>query len=296
MTTKTYVVEFYVGQMGADGNAGRVSALLKRMVNGRVHKVFEQGEHVFEVRDLTSHNEGVSFSGVLAKFRSDDLPHVGEPGGNEEELPIQDNQGLIEKNHFLYFRNRELLVWQRNRNGCGITRFEKCLSEASGETTIFNPVYQPDAARRLMRGEVTPLSLEFSMARPTNPEFFPKNEWNEGVMDIMSRAGGARFHIKITSDQRSGDRDKRTLAQRMKAAGKELAGMDGIGVVRFDVDDNGVRHPIDLIADRITSRQSVEMNGRYPVKEAMFAALRKGRDEEKRALNEYFGVAGHALD
>jgi hypothetical protein len=288
--TKRYTIEFHVGQVGADGRAGRVSDLLRQIAQGQAATVFRRNELTYEVRELTSHHNGASFSGVLAKFRTDDFPHVGEPGGPEHPLDIEENEGLIEKNHFLYFRQRELLVWQRNRNGSSSSRLADCLSDVANETVVLNPVYQPEAVRRLMRGGVRPLALEFSVARPTNPELLPRNQWSNALMRVMNEAGGARFYMRITSDQRSTDRERQSLSNRIKAAARELADMEGVNVLRFRVDDGGIEHPLDLIEDRIVSRQDVEMEGRYPISHSMFSALRNAREEQQAALNEYFGL------
>lgn len=293
--TKIYTVEFHVGQVGADGNAGRVSNLLQQISQGDAHTVFHRNEMTYEIRELRSHNHNASYSGVLAKFRTEDFPHVGEPGGPEHQLNVGENEGLIEKNYFLYFRQNELLVWQRNRQGCSSSRLAECLSDVANETVVFNPVYQPQAVRRLMRAGVRPLALEFSIARPTNPELFPNNQWSNSLMRIMNEAGGARFFMRITSDQRSADQERRSLSNRLKAAARELVDMEGVKVLRFKVDDGGIEHPLDLIEDRISSRQEVEMEGRYPNPHSMYAALRNAREDHQAILNEYFGLED-ALD
>lgn len=295
MDTKLYSIDFYVGEVGRGDENTTVSQVLHDIHENNLRGVIEQGGMTYEIRDLQMSGNGSSFKGVFAKFRTDDFPHIGEPGGPEEELEVEEHQGLIEKNHFLYFRNRQLLIWQCNRNGSVVGTLAKCLSDIVNETVVFQPVFQPDAVRRLMRGEVTPLSLEFSIARPTNPEMYPTNDWSNSVLQALSQAGGSRVRVKITSDSRSNERERRSLARRVKAAARELSTMDDVKTLRLDVDDDGVKHPINLLEDRIRSHQIVEMNGRYPVVESIYRALRTALDEQRSAIDDFFGRNGNEL-
>ena len=292
---KAFGVHFFVGQVGANDEAGHLKDMLQSIIDDQLVTVSTYGSMTYEIRDLESHSNGATYTGVLAKFRTDDFPHVGEPGGEEEELNIGDNQGLIEKNHFIFHRQNQLLVWQVNGNASSEKRLGEVLSDISNETVVFNPVFQPDAVRRLMRGNVTPLSLEFTIARPTNTDLIPRNQWNEGLLSLMGQAGGARFSAKITSDSRSAEGDKRKLMPRMKSALKELSGMDGVTKAKFIVEEDGIKHPLDLLEDRVKSSQTVEMIGRYPSVRSMYSALRRAKTEQQAALDEYFGQDGNAL-
>lgn len=291
METKDYTVQFYVGQVGADGAAGQVSKLLRAIAQRKQPATYRHKGMTYEIRDLKPHGEGASsFTGVLAKFRTDDFPHIAAPGRQEREIVVGDDEGLIEKNHFLYFRKREMLVWQCNQQASTVAKLGDVLSEEANETVVFQPIFQPDAVRRLMRGEVVPRSLELSIAKPTNADFYPKNEWSRQLFSMMQLSGGARFKLVLTSDQRSRDPEQKSLAGRIKSAVRELVAKEMVTVARFQVEDDGVVHPLDLIEDRISTRQSVEMDGRYPAQGAMYAALRRARDEQQGALNDFFGT------
>ena len=120
-TTRKFTVRFYVGQVGAAGDEGFVSEALAAMTKNGC-PIVRQTDLDYEIRDLKKFGGGASFSGVFAKFRSDDLPHVGTPGGGEWELPINPSDGLLEKNYFLYFTKYQLLVYQENKNGSHVGR------------------------------------------------------------------------------------------------------------------------------------------------------------------------------
>lgn len=294
MAEKSFTIEFYTGQVGADGAAGKVSAKLREMADLDRCPVHEIGGHLYEIRDLVSHNNGASFHGVFAKFRKDDLPHAGAPGGEEREIDLDDDEGLLEKNHFLYFRAHELLVYQRNGHGSTTNRMGMYLSGLFNETVIFNPVLQSEPMRRLLRGEAQPRTLDLSFAKPTNPDAFPRDDWNANLISVLTRAGGARMSIHISAGK-SKDPQVRYLGRQIKRAITQLINNTEVTKARFVVEEDGVQHPIDLIADRLLSQQAVRMNGHYPIPDEMYRALRRARDEHRAALHEYFGDPDNAV-
>ncbi len=292
---KEFTIEFYTGQIGAAGDRGKVSDLLQTLSKKRQRPVIEFKGMNHEIRDLRSHNKGASFTGVFAKYRADDLPHAGAPGKKERELDLDEDEGLIEKNYFHYFKRNELLVYQRNGNGSTTSRLAAYLSDFVNETVAFNPVIQEHALRRLMKRGVTPKSLVLSIARPTNPDLYPDNQWNSQLFDVMNSIGGVRLFVRATTDIRSTDATRRSLHNRVKRAVAELIDMEAVTVARLNVEEDDITHPIDLLMDRIFSKQPVEMKGRYPVPESINAALRKGREEQRQALQAYFGAKGREL-
>lgn len=295
MDTKKFKVRFYTGQVGADGLQGRVSEVFAQMVRDNSCPVIKMaGGLSYEMRDLEAFGHGAAYRGVFAKFRSDDLPHVGAPGGEERNLEIAEHEGLLEKNYFLYYRKHELLVYQENANGSLVGRLSEYLSYHINLTTLFRPVLQPDATKRLLRGDVKPLSLELSFARPTNAEWYPPDQFGRELLELMNSAAGASVHIRLTGAGRGAFRQP--LTQRVKrAAANLLSGVD-MKVARLQVDEDGVQHPIDLIADRLFSQVVVDMAGRYPVPASMYSNLLEAKNEHDSALEDIFGAAGNVLD
>jgi hypothetical protein len=80
------------------------------------------------IKELTSFAGGRSFQGVFGRLRMSDLPRIGDNHGAEEDIALDEDQGLIEKNYFLFDRRRQLLTWQINRSASTTTRFAEYLS------------------------------------------------------------------------------------------------------------------------------------------------------------------------
>lgn len=295
MTTKPFTIEFFIGQVGADGRAGRISRAFRDMSNLERCPVREIGGHSYEIRDLIMNGNGASFHGVFAKFRTDDIPHAGSPGGYEREIELDDDEGLLEKNHFLYFRSHELLVYQRNGHGSTTNRLGAYFSDILNETVVFNPVLQLEPMRRLLRGDAHPRSLDLSFAKPTNPVQYPGNDWSNHLLNVLNMSGGVRMSLHISAEGRSSDPSYRYLGARIKRTVAQLMNNVDVTKAKFMVEEDGVSHPIDLIADRLLSRQDVTMNGRYPNSSEMYQALRRAKDDHRDALHEYFGDPDHAV-
>jgi hypothetical protein len=181
-------------------------------------------------------------------------------------------------------------------HGSTTNRLAEYLSTLNGDTVTFNPVLQLEPMKRLMAGNVTARSLTLSVAMPTNPNMYSQLPWNDQLMKTLSGAGGTRMRVEITSDSRSSDEDKRKLSDKLKAAVNQLVSDDVASVAKFEVEEDGLVHPIDLIADRLLSIQTVPMSGRYPDQNAMYTALSKAKTEVNSTLTEIFGTNDHALD
>jgi len=249
--------------------------------------VFLDGRFSYELRDLSA--QGGCVQGVFAKFRSDQIPHIGEAGGNEREIEIAENEGLLEKNHFLYRPLDSLLVFEQNGHGSRPARLARYITEQAGDVLTFDPVLQGDAVERLMRGEAEMRSMKVSFARPTNPDLFPEDQWSRSLMEQMAIAGGSSVVLSITSDSRSDDEEKNRLSARMKDSVRALMRSGYARTVRVKLEEDGIEHPIDLMADRITSVQSVSMAGKYPVRGSIYAALSSAFEEQRDAI---YGVIG----
>ncbi|MGG2007740.1 DUF6731 family protein [Pseudomonas aeruginosa] len=116
---------------------------------------------------------------------------------------LADDEGLVDKNHFVYFQDNELLVMQANRHAGTAVALGKYLTDLNGQHAVsFNPVIQPDATRRLMRDDLTPISIEASFARPTNPDMYPDDDWSPQLLDTLAQIGGGNVKLSISRDKK----------------------------------------------------------------------------------------------
>lgn len=238
---------------------------------------------VYFIRDLKKNDKRNIIRGVFAKIRRENLPHIGEESGNERIIDVVGNEGLIEKNHFLLYKRFGILVYQKNRDGSSITRMGRYLSQIEEEKISFDAILQPDAMRRFLKGDVELRAIDLSVAKPKSGDWYPSNEWNQDIMDLLSRSDGAKIRVTVRAERKSKHR-MTYLRRSLKSAVKELIRHADVKRASISVVEDEIEHPIDLIGDRLISSVSVEMVGRYPNSSSMYQELA----EAKRSNNAIF--------
>lgn len=293
---RKYAIDFFTGQLGPANHGTLLSAYFRELCQtGCAH--VEGVSFDVEIRNLQESEPGV-FQGIYAKIRKDELPHAGKAGHPDRELDLARDEGLIEKNHFVYFEENELLVMQANRHAGTAVALGRYLTDLNGKLAVsFHPVIQPDATRRLMRQDLTPVSIETSFARPTNPEMYPKDDWSPHLLDTLAQIGGANIKLLISSDKRRAAEGVDRLLDKARRAAQAFMQMPNVRVLKINMEDEeGIIYPIDLIADRLKVRIEIMVTGRYPNEAAMYRALKGAKDDQRDNLQQIFGDPGAALN
>ncbi|RUO18919.1 DUF6731 family protein [Aliidiomarina haloalkalitolerans] len=291
---KTITFDFYSIGLAAESQFdffGFLNAIVQR---GGYGQAWEDGPYAYELRDVAVVNGIVR--GEFAKFRRNLLPHIGQPGGAERQIDLQEKEALIEKNYFSYRPADNLLTYQLNGHASREAKFAEYLSTVVGEAIVFNPLIQANAIQRLLTGQLTPTALHLTFSRPTNREMYPEDEFGCRLLDLLDEVGGANISLKITSHKTAADVERRSLEERAKSFASAFARSPIIRTAKVTAVRDGVDHPIDLIADRIRSRQNVAMGSRYPIRTAVFAAMEAAFVEQRDALYEVIGEPGNRID
>ncbi|WP_249976044.1 DUF6731 family protein [Vreelandella olivaria] len=290
---KSFNLDFFSGLHHSEDSDFCIFSILAEIGELDVTPHYRLGSFDYQLRSLLQ--SGNTIKGVLAKFRTSDLPHAGSPDGTERELGLEASEGLIEKNHFIVKKDKCVIVFQRNGHAARVGRLSEYLTCYTGETIVFNPILQKDSVERLLDDNLKPISLELSYATPTNPDLFPEDDWGKKMAMLSDMANGSRIRVSLSADRRSSDSDKHSLTKRIKDSVAALANDRRTTVARVKLTDDVYDYPIDLIADRMTTDKGVEMRGRYPVLDSMFSALQEAYSERKGDINEIFGEQGRRL-
>ncbi len=233
--------------------------------------------------------------GQFRKFRHGDLPYVGSPGEEGEELAIAEDQGLIEKNFFLVVAPHDILLWHVNGHANTPNQFTRFLSDLAGTRVVADPVVQPDAMRRLMRGGVELRKVQLRIARPTNPDWYPADDFSREILQLLAQGGGDSLYVQAGVDGRLAPTNQTELEGRWKRAIRTFVN-DGLATTaRVEVWEDGIDHPIDLIADRLLSHIEVDHDGRYAPTETMLGALQAAWVDIEPTVRDAFGEDGGAL-
>jgi hypothetical protein len=284
MSVKNVKIGFYRGYVKDSHDA--ITEVLGGLASSHDYPYIDGGDVQYQIRGLHQFHGGASFKGVFAKLRKNDIPHIGALGGSEREIGIQDDEGVIEKNYFLYFKKNQLLVYQSNFNGSTITALETYFSKRLNTATSFHPILRLDAMQSFLKNELKPTCIEFKIASPTNPAMYDSDDFSRHIISLMSETGGASLGLTINAGGRG--KNKKSLFMDIKQTLKNLVLKGDVTAAKIKLD--GIEHPVDLLADRIIAIRKVKMNGRYPVEDDMYAALLTAKDEYESALSQYFGA------
>lgn len=137
------------------------------------------------------------------------------------------------------------------------------------------------------------VKVEISVAKPKNPDLYPTNKWGKDFMAMMNDAD--RLNMKLSVNRRK--RNPGSISDLVKAALTELAGSEfNPRVVRATLEDEDGTGFVDLIADRIKSKQEVEpVQNSYP-SASYYRAIKAAKDERREDLDAVLGKLGSALD
>jgi len=286
MPLKRYNVSFFQPHVGADAPGA--------LQRGDIFSAFLAESPLL---DVESHKYRVVvdqvgrdvFRGELKRFGHDDLPHAGRPEGREDaerELEMAEDEMTIERNHFLYFRRRRVLVWQENRRASFVVQLGRYLSDVLGHTVSLNPIMTAEATRTMMLEEHAPKALEFTVARPLNPAMYDPRDESARIMDLLAGLNALSGSFRISANSQ-GIRGQLLDAARTIRLGNSLVESGRAKRVRLELE--GVDHPIDLIADRLRGRAMVEMRGRYPLAASIYSELDRIYNDSEAELNMILG-------
>jgi len=229
------------------------------------------------------------FRGEFKRFGHDDLPHAGRPDNREDaerELEMAEDEMTIERNHFLYYRRRRVLVWQENRRASQVAQLGRYLSDLLGHTVAFNPIMTAEATRAMMLEEHAPKAIEFTVARPLNAAMYDPHDESARVLDLLSGLNALSGSFRISANKQ-GVRGRLLDAARALRLGTSLVESGQARRVKLELE--GVDHPIDLVADRLRGRALVEMLGRYPVTASIYSELDRIHNDCEAELNAILG-------
>ncbi|QDH59501.1 hypothetical protein [Pandoraea pnomenusa] len=224
--------------------------------------------------------------GQFKRYGRDDLPHAGTPDGAERELELLEEEMTIERNYFLYYPARKLLVWQENRRASVVQTVGKYLTQRFGHTVTFEPFMTVEATRALMLQNHPPKLLEITVARPLNPQMYDANDDSRRIMEMLAGLGALTGSFRISANSMA-VKGRVLDAARTLALGNSLVESGQARRVKLALE--GVEHPIDLINDRLRGKANVEMNGRYPMPDSIYNELLGAKDDAEEQLRELLG-------
>lgn len=293
MPQRSYKIEFFQLSIVPNEDFSSVRELLEALEDDEYETSLEIGGSTREIWGLTFDRYPDSVCGQFRKFRNTDIPEIGSLGEDAELIELEDDEGLIEKNFFIYYEQNDLLAWHKNSHSSGINQFAKFLSETAGLKVTAAPIIQSEAIARLMNGNVELKKIEFTLPRPTNPRLYPQDDFGSTILGMLNDANADSLKISMGVDLRRADTEGK-MVNRLKRTLRNVVS-NGASTARAHVFEDGVEYPIDLIADRVFSWQTVETNANFPPNNTMYGIIDAAKAECQEELDGYFGAMEDAL-
>lgn len=270
MPKRKYQVRFSRPKVGPSPTGLADDLKAQEALHGKHLPPQDLGGECYQVRDLQK--VGKVWKGTFGKLR-EDAPHLVTSENEERELTLGDGDRLLEKCHFLYRENDNLIVWQLNRASGGMSRFETYLSLLIAKVVLVPPITNEGKIEEILSRSIYEISYSFD--RP--PSLAPGSpKWNKRQFEVMKQidAGFAKFDFRA---ERGGQ-----LSATVKAMVREALGQRGIEKIRIRLTDES--DPIELFAAPLKDKIVVEQIGRYPEAADIFTGLEQAYDRNKSVL------------
>lgn len=285
MATKVYRVRFFkvnVRSVDPDDVLTAPDLFLnigRQAINGLCPNVPSDGLG-FEIRDYVRHNRGAVCQGVFATIR-DDAPHIREAQGSERAILLGNDEGILEKNHFIYYANQSVLVYQINMRASHPTRLESYLQTMAGmgHAVTLDDMLTRDAWEKLRHGVVKQFDVTFDY--PRDPANYNPTDFSAENMRIMQAAEAARVRVVLKATHGGGiSRWARTTARELKRDPQ---------VRRLSVKLEGEDSPIDLFTEVIKDKITVPIQNGYPISNDTFQELEAAKRRAQASIDEHLG-------
>lgn len=293
MSHREYKIEFFQLNFLPNQDISSIRELFEALFEEEYDTALNIGGFTRETWGLLFDRFPNSVCGQFRKFRNTDIPEIGVIGEDAEQIELEDGEGLIERNFFVYYEENDILAWHKNGHSSSVNQFANFLSNTSGLRISASPILQPEAVNRLMQGNIELKKIEVTIPRPTNPALYPDDDFGSDMIRMMNSADADSLKITMGVDLRRADTEGK-LSNRLKNMLRNIV-RSGASTARAHVFDDGVEYPIDLIADRVFSWQSVETNAQFPPNLTMYGIIDTAKAERQEELDDYFGAMDDTL-
>lgn len=291
---RSYVFDFYsLTSDREDLFSIPPDSAFERIINGEYSSSYSSYGCTREIFGLKYRSESASYAGQIRKIRKADLPEVGAPGQDSKKIELELDEGVIEKNFFVYYKEISLLVLHRNDDGNSGSHLAQLLSASIGVAFYASPVIRPEQAEMLLNNKLTIKKFSVKIPKPTNPNLYPQDSISAKTIELLNQSGADSLDITFTVDQKI-ETSAGKLSGALQSAIGHLLTM-GATKAKIETDDHGKILPIDLIANRIYSKQHINTNSYFPPSESMYKLADKAKDDQREPINDYFGKASRIV-
>lgn len=285
MARKNIRIDFYQLVLNQENDIKSIKDGFEAIISKTIGNSSKGNDFLREIHKLEKQND--NYYGCIRKFRNDDLPRVGALGGEEIDLELEDGQGLIEQNGFIFYPQYSVLAYHYNQHANHITRFTDVLSKLFNAKIEAIPLIASDTFKRLMKTGTTLVALEAKIPAPKSSELLPDcDNFTQDALRLIGKSDADFLTINLSIDRRHNGGMKR-LTNRLKNSIKDINQLDPQKLTAM-IDEGGIVSPIDLIADRIKKTRQIETHGRYIDRAILYETIQNAFNDVSEEIENYF--------
>ncbi len=277
---RTYKVDFYHVQQDQVADTDHVRNLLSAHVGGHApaHSI-DSPDVQFQIRDIAiASANGNIYKGVFGRLRHNETPEQASATGADADVQLLPGYGLVEKNHFLFFGDLNLIVFQRNAHAGRNSHLQAYLNQPQFSHVSLTQVLTTDCYGKLIGGDALK-KVEVSLRKPA-AALQQEDTFLSPLIDQF--AGTKPNHVKVVLSAEKGT----SLPDSFKDSLVKLSRFGRTRVARAVLVDDTV---VDLLLDRVVGSFTVTLqaNGRA-LPQDMFTGLASAKDQCADELETFF--------
>lgn len=285
MAKKNIRIDFYQLVLNRENEVKTIKEGFDQVINTTISNNCKDSDFLREIYKLEKKNS--EYYGCLRKFRNDDLPRVSTLGGDEIDLELEDGQGLVEQNGFIYFPKHSVLAYHYNQHANHISRFTDVLSKLFNANIEAIPLIASDTFKRLMKTGTTLVTLEARIPAPRSQSLLPDaDDFTQDALRLIGKSDADYLTINLGVDRRHNGGLKR-LTNTLKNSIKDINKLEPKKLTAM-IDEGGIVSPIDLIADRIKKTRQIETHGRYIDRAILYETIHNAFNDVSEEIDNYF--------
>lgn len=235
--------------------------------------------------------------GDMVKIRMDGIPPKTKLTGHQEDIDLDDDEGLGEETAFLFDTRTGILVFQRNKFAVSATAFSHYFVIMCGVADVeFRPALRSDAMARLQTF-THHRKLEIGIAGLNNLQLFRgAGKGVEALVDLSSEFQAPSISLTVSMGHNKGTLAKvKACVSSLVEIFRQEEGVGPIPVTKILVSGKeGEDQPteiIDLLEDRMVDVEKVDLGRDHEAsRNARLGALQNAFLKRKAELENLFSL------
>ncbi|ANT69181.1 hypothetical protein [Aeromonas hydrophila] len=239
------------------------------------------------------------FFGYIGVFRDSILPTIfSKTNGLDKNIPLEDSDEILEKNYFMYYMEKDILVFQQNRLGPRADDLAYFLFKATHQSRVsFESIIRGEDMRSLLEHGSVLKNAQITIALPRHFEpgsFELENSWASHIIKMMSDSGMSRINLQVWGRARVKKSEQNYIVDNIKDGLRELLSKCTLGTgdsripwipkAEAQVENNERKN---LINKELTETPSVMVEKGYATRDRIKLALVLAYTRQENELAMY---------